>query len=180
MSTLGISTLNEIITNKKDLHANTVLNLLREKIKKALHQTGKEGEAADGMDVSFCILHKNRKTLEFSGAYNSLIIVQAGEVKEYKADRMPIGIYIGEKESFTNYVINVNEKDTIYLFSDGMTDQFGGPDGAKYKKSALKKLITEIWSEPMHEQKRIIERVFEEWKGKAEQIDDITVLGIRI
>jgi serine phosphatase RsbU (regulator of sigma subunit) len=180
MSTLGISTLNEIITNRVDLHANTVLNLLREKIKKSLHQTGKEGEAADGMDVSFCILHKDRKTLEYSGAYNPLIIVQGGETKEYKADRMPIGIYIGEKESFTNYEINVSPGDTIYIFSDGFTDQFGGPEGAKYKKANLKKLISEIWSKPMKEQKRIFEEEFEKWKNKADQIDDVTIIGIRI
>ena len=63
MSTMGISTLSEIITNKDDLQANTVLNLLREKTKTSLHQTGKEGEAADGMDIAFCVLHKNRTTL---------------------------------------------------------------------------------------------------------------------
>jgi hypothetical protein len=75
MSTMGISTLNEIITNKSDLQANTVLNLLREKTKLSLHQTGKEGEAADGMDVAFCILHKNKKTLEYSGAYNPMYLL---------------------------------------------------------------------------------------------------------
>lgn len=180
MSTLGVSTLNEIITNKRHLHANTVLNLLRQKIKTSLHQTGKEGEAADGMDVSFCMLHKNRRTLEYSGAFNSLYIVQNGELKEYKGDRMPIGIYRGEKESFTNYDINVSIGDTIYLFTDGLYDQFGGPDGVKYKRSALKKLISEIYSKPMEEQLKAIEDEFNSWKGKGEQVDDVTIIGVRI
>jgi serine phosphatase RsbU (regulator of sigma subunit) len=180
MSTLGVATLNEIITNKKDLHANKVLNLLRIKIKTALHQTGKIGEAADGMDVSFCILHKNRRALEYSGAFNPLILVQNGELREYKGDRMPIGIYVGEKESFANYEIKVNSGDCMYLFSDGMTDQFGGPDGAKYKRSTLKKLLWEIHSQPMEEQKKAVEDEFNKWKGKGEQIDDITVIGVRI
>lgn len=180
MSTLGISTLNEIITNRPDLHANTVLNLLRTKIKNSLHQTGKEGEAADGMDVAFCILHKDRKTLEYSGAYNPLLIFQGGELKEYKADRMPIGIYVGEKESFTNFEINVNRGDIIYLFSDGIADQFGGPDGSKYKKSSLKKLLASIGSRTMEEQNRIIEDEFQKWKGDGDQIDDITVIGLKI
>jgi serine phosphatase RsbU (regulator of sigma subunit) len=180
MSTLGVSTLNEIITNKKDLHANTVLNLLREKIKTSLHQTGKEGEATDGMDVSFCILHKNRMTLEYSGAFNPMIIIQNGEIKMYKADRMPIGIYVGAKDSFTNYELNISPGDAVYLFSDGMTDQFGGPDGAKYKKSNLKKLLSEIYTKPMSEQKILIEEAFDKWKGSTDQIDDITVIGIRI
>jgi serine phosphatase RsbU (regulator of sigma subunit) len=180
MSTLGISTLNEIITNNSDLHANTILNLLREKTKTSLHQTGKEGEAADGMDVAFCVLHKSGKTLEFAGAYNPLFIFRGGEFKEYKADRMPIGIYVGERESFTNYEINVKKGDTLYIFSDGLADQFGGPEGAKYKKSNLKKLLSEIYYRPMEEQRQIVGNEFEKWKGKIDQIDDITIIGVRI
>jgi serine phosphatase RsbU (regulator of sigma subunit) len=180
MSTLGISALNEIITNKKDLHANKVLNHLREKIKNSLHQTGKEGEAADGMDVSFCVLHKDRKILEYSGAYNPLLIVHNGELKEYKADRMPIGIFIGEKDSFTNYEISVSRGDTVYLFSDGITDQFGGTDGSKFKKYSLKKLLSGIYELPLAEQKTIIENEFNKWKGNGDQIDDVTIIGLRI
>jgi serine phosphatase RsbU (regulator of sigma subunit) len=180
MSTMGISTLNEIITNRSDLQANTVLNLLREKTKNSLHQTGKEGEASDGMDVAFCILHKNKKTLEYSGAYNPMFIFQGGEFKEYKADRMPIGIYYGEKESFTNYEINIQPGDSIYIFSDGLADQFGGPAGTKYKKSNIKKLLSEIYYLPMSEQKQIIEKEFYKWKDKVDQVDDITMIGIRI
>ncbi len=144
MSTLGISTLDEIITNNPNLKANTVLNLLREKIKTSLHQTGKEGEATDGMDMAFCILHKNRKTIEFSGAFNPLFLFHDGEFSEYHADRMPIGIYYGEKESFTNYEIEVQTGDTVYIFTDGFADQFGGPKATKYMKYNLKKLLTEI------------------------------------
>jgi len=180
MSTLGISTLNEIITNNTDLQANTVLGLLREKIKTSLHQTGKEGEAADGMDISFCIINKNKKVLQYSGAYNPLFIFQEGEFKEYKADRMPIGIYYGAKKSFTNYEINLKKGDAIYIFSDGYADQFGGPDGVKYKSANLKKLLAENYYRPMSEQKAIIEKELENWKGSAEQVDDITMIGIRI
>jgi serine phosphatase RsbU (regulator of sigma subunit) len=180
MSTLGISTLDEIVTNNSDLKANIVLNLLREKIKTSLHQTGKQGEAADGMDVAFCILHKNRKSLEFSGAYNPLFIFRGKEFREYRADRMPIGIYYGEKESFTNYEIEVSKGDTIYIFSDGFADQFGGSKGTKYMKYNLKKLLTEIYSKPMDEQRIILENEFERWKGTANQIDDVTILGLRI
>jgi len=180
MSALGISTLNEIITNNDDLHANTVLSLLREKIKTSLHQTGKEGEAADGMDVAFCLLHKDRKTLEFSGAYNPLFLFQGEELKEYKADRMPIGIYYGEKDNFTNYEINIKKGDTIYIFSDGLADQFGGPDGVKFKIANLKKILSEIYYKPMAEQRKIIENELDMWKGDVDQVDDITIIGIRI
>jgi serine phosphatase RsbU (regulator of sigma subunit)/ligand-binding sensor domain-containing protein len=180
MSTLGISTLDEIITNNIDLKANAVLNLLREKIKTSLHQTGKQGEATDGMDVAFCILHKNRMTLEYSGAYNPLFIFHSEGFTEYRADRMPIGIYYGEKESFTNYEIKVHEGDVIYIFSDGFADQFGGPKISKYMKYNLKKLLTEIHTKPMAEQRSILENEFKKWKGSYNQIDDVTILGVRI
>lgn len=180
MSTLGISILDEIITNNTDLKANTVLNILREKIKTSLHQTGKVGEATDGMDVAFCILHKNRKILEFSGAYNPLFIFQNGMFKEFRADRMPIGIYYGEKETFKNYEIKVKKGDTIYIFSDGFADQFGGPKSSKYMRYNLKKLLSEIYFKPMAEQRIILENEFEKWKGTANQIDDVTILGVRI
>ncbi|MCX6334356.1 MAG: SpoIIE family protein phosphatase [Bacteroidia bacterium] len=180
MSTMGISTLNEIIANNDNLQANTVLNLLREKTMQYLHQTGKEGEAADGMDVALCALNKNRRTLQFSGAFNPLIMFQGGELKEYRADRMPIGIYYGDGKSFTNYVIPVTRGDTLYIFSDGYTDQFGGPDGVKYKMSNFRNLLKEIYYRPMIEQRNILENELAKWRGSGDQVDDITVIGIRI
>ncbi|MBK9391666.1 MAG: SpoIIE family protein phosphatase [Bacteroidetes bacterium] len=153
MSTLGISTLNEIIANGNDYKANMVLNLLRNKVKTSLHQTGKEGEAADGMDIALCILHKKKKILEFAGAYNPVFVFHDNTLNEYKGDRMPIGIHYVEKDTFTNNEIKVTKGDAIYLFSDGFCDQFGGPEGVKYKIANLKKLLTEINMEPMAKQK---------------------------
>ncbi|MFH0843530.1 MAG: SpoIIE family protein phosphatase [Bacteroidota bacterium] len=180
MSTLGISTLNEIIANNKSLQANKVLNLLRNKTMKSLHQTGKEGEASDGMDISFCMLSKDRKKLHYAGAYNPLFIFQNGEFKEYKANRMPIGIYYGEEVPFTNYAISVEKGDTLYLFSDGLADQFGGPDGSKFKKSNLKKILSEIYNRPLSEQRNILEAELLKWQGSLAQVDDITIIGVRI
>ena len=180
MSALGISILNEIITHNANLQANTVLNLLRERIKTSLHQTGKEGEAADGMDISLCVFKKNMRSIQFSGAYNSLLIFNDGELKEYKADRMPIGIHYGSEPSFTNFEIKIKKGDLIYLLSDGLTDQFGGPDCSKFKKANLRKLFSEIYLLPMSVQKEMIESEFSRWKGNAEQVDDVTVIGVRI
>jgi len=157
-----------------------VLNILREKIKTSLHQTGKPGEATDGLDIAFCVLHKNRKKLEFSGAYNSMVIFQNGQLHEYRADRMPIGIYYGEKDTFTNYEIDVNEGDTVYIFTDGFADQFGGPKATKYMKYNLKSLLAEIINLPMHQQRIMLENEFQKWKGSLGQIDDVTIMGIRI
>lgn len=180
MSTMGISTLNEIIANNRNLQADTVLNLLRDKTMRALHQTGKIGEAADGMDVAFCVLNKNRKILQFAGAFNPLIIFQGGELLEFRADRMPIGIHYGGEKPFTNHVLTVNRGDTLYIFSDGYVDQFGGPDGVKFKMANFRNLLKEIYYHPMIEQRNILENEFEKWRGAGPQIDDITIIGIRI
>jgi serine phosphatase RsbU (regulator of sigma subunit) len=180
MSALGISVLNEIITHNAGLQANKVLNLMREKIKTALHQTGKEGETADGMDISLIVLEKNRKNLQFSGAYNPLFLCNNGDLKEYKADRMPIGIHYGDESPFTNNEIKIKKGDIIYLLSDGFIDQFGGDDGSKFKKAQLKNLLFEIHNMPMKEQKKHIENEFMKWKGKNDQIDDITIIGVKI
>ncbi|MBN1107532.1 MAG: SpoIIE family protein phosphatase [Bacteroidales bacterium] len=180
MSTMGISTLNEIVANNHDLQANTVLNLLREKVIRALHQTGREGEASDGMDVAFCILNKNRRLLQYSGAFNPLVIFQQGEMREFRADRMPIGIHYGDERPFTNNVISVNRGDTLYIYSDGFNSQFGGPDGGKYKSANLKKLLREIYYRPMVEQRNILQNELERWMGTNDQTDDVTIIGIRI
>ena len=180
MSTLGISTLNEIVANHRKLEASTALNILREKTKRSLHQTGREGEAADGMDIAFCVLDHKKTTLQFSGAYSPLYIVQDGDLKEYKADRMPIGIHYGGEVPFTNYEIKVKKGDLIYMFSDGYADQFGGPDGTKFKKTNLRKLLTSIHNLPMSDQQAILEKELNNWRGTSEQIDDITVLGVKI
>jgi serine phosphatase RsbU (regulator of sigma subunit) len=180
MSMLGISALQEITSNYNDLSANSILDMLREKIKNALHQTGKEGEAADGMDMALCVLHKNRKLLEYAGAYIPIYVVHDGQFIEYKADRMPIGIYHGKKELFSNNEIKVSKGDIVYFLSDGFIDQFGGPEGGKFKRANLKKLLSEISIKPLSEQKEILISEFDKWKGSLNQVDDVTVIGVKI
>jgi len=180
MSMLGVASLNEIFGNENNhLTASRILNLLREKIKFSLHQTGKEGENKDGMDMALCIFHKKKKRIEYAGAYNPLYLIRNGELIEYKADRMPIGIYHIEKESFTNHDIEVKEGDVIYIFSDGYVDQFGGPGQTKFKTANFKKLLLEINEKPMKEQQQILDERFARWKGDLDQIDDVIVIGIR-
>jgi serine phosphatase RsbU (regulator of sigma subunit) len=179
MSMIGTTLLNEIV-NEKDITApGEVLYHLREGIIRSLKQTA-QGESKDGMDIAFCVLSGN--VLEYAGANNPLWIVRRGAqaVEEKKADKQPIGIYRGIPAPFTTHSILLSEGDSFYIFTDGYADQFGGPQGKKFKYKQLQRLILEHSWKPMHEQEEVLRRTIEDWRGNLEQVDDILVIGIRL
>ena len=180
MSMLGVSLLNEIVNKHHVNQANEVLNALRDEVKRTLKQTGKEGEAKDGMDMALALVDMKNMKMQFAGAYNPLYLFRDGELHQYKADRMPIGIYIKEKDSFTNHEIDLKPGDTFYLFSDGYQDQFGGEDGSKFKTKRLKELLTSMQDKTMEEQRKILDTTLDEWRGNYEQLDDIILIGVRL
>ncbi len=183
MSMLGVALLNEVIGKREINHANEVLEFLRSQIIESLRQTGKFGEAKDGMDISLCVIDKKINELEFAGANNSLYLVRNVEKQqtliELKADKMPIGIHYMNKGKFTNKNILLQKNDVIYLFTDGYADQFS-ESGEKFMKSRFKKLLIEISEKSISEQREILEKNIEDWKGDREQLDDILVVGIKI
>ena len=187
MSMLGMSFLNEIINKDNVLQANIILNRLRENVKRSLRQTGKDNEAKDGMDLALCVIDTDEMKLEFAGAYNPLYLLRGDEIIRVKADRMPIGIYLREKESFTNNIVDIKKGDLLYIFSDGYVDQFGGTKDSKIKSAKFKELLMENRHKSMEEQKAALVGFLESWmdnydkKGrKYSQIDDILVIGIEI
>ncbi len=111
---------------------------------------------------------------------NSIIHSFNHSLIEVKADRMPIGIYPGEVKPFTNNEIQLQKGDTLYIFSDGYTDQFGAPKGKRFKPGQFKELLLGIQAQTMEEQKETLNKTFEDWKGDLEQLDDVVVIGIRI
>ncbi len=179
MSMLGVSLLSEIVNKDKLFQANLILNRLRDYIKNMLGQTGKKDEAKDGMDMALVILDYDKRQIQYAGAYNPLILIRNHELLEYKGDKMPIGIQINEKESFTNHVLEMMPGDTLYIFSDGYADQFGGEKGGKFKIRPFKRLLTEIHKKPMSEQKEILEKILLDWMGDEAQVDDILVIGVK-
>lgn len=180
MSILGITSLNEIVSEADNLKANRILNQLREKIMKSLHQTGRGGESKDGMDISFCIYNRKTKDLQYSGANNPLYYVRQNILYEIKPDKMPIGVSGIEEKSFRNNVVKMKKGDVLYIFTDGFPDQFGGPKEKKFKYKPFKNLLLEIYNKNMKEQREILLSSFIEWKKDFEQVDDVLVIGIRI
>ena len=179
MSMLGHAFLNEITANNVILTPAEILEALRNKILKEFKQTGTDSETKDGMDISLMRLNLKTKEIQWSGANNPLYYIVNGELKEIPPDKQPIGYYPLMKP-FSNHHIQ-GEKDTIvYLFSDGYADQFGGPNGKKFKHSQLKEIVFSIHKNSLKDQKKILNETFEKWKGNLEQVDDVLIMGIRI
>ncbi len=184
MSMLGVSFLNDIIaTGDQDINAGQILDKLREKIIEVLHQTGEVHEAKDGMDISLCAIDKDKSKIDFAGAFNPLYLVRNNEIVVIEADRMPIGIYeySQKPKEFTNYSIELQKGDTLYMFSDGYPDQFGGKRGKKFMVGRFKKLILKLQEMPIDQQRDYMDNTIKRWMdGSSEQIDDILVIGMRI
>ena len=179
MSMLGVSFLNEIILNKGIIQPDQVINSLREEIIRALKQKESHSELKDGMDICVCLLDPEKGSLQFAGALCPLWILSKGELTEIKGDKMPVAIHDTMKP-FTNHWIDLKQGDTFYIFSDGFVDQFGGPNQKKYLSKNFKITLGEMQAKPMYEQGAELDRIFEEWREDVEQIDDVTVIGVRV
>ena len=179
MSMLGVSFLNEIILNKGIIQPDQVINSLREEIIRALKQKESHSELKDGMDICVCLLDPEKRSLQFAGALCPLWILSKGELTEIKGDKMPVAIHDTMKP-FTNHWIDLKQGDTFYIFSDGFVDQFGGPNQKKYLSKNFKITLGEMQAKPMYEQGAELDRIFEEWREDVEQIDDVTVIGVRV
>ena len=180
MSLLNITKLNETVREKKITRPDLVFNQVREDIIKALNPEGTQEEGRDGMDASFCSFDFDNLRLEYACANNPVWVLRNDTLIESRFDKMPVGMYGGPKTDFTLHSLDLQKGDTIYLFTDGYADQFGGPKGKKFKYAQLKETILSIHKSPLKEQQQILHKVIESWKGKLDQVDDILVVGIRI
>ena len=182
MSMLGSAFINEIVVNNQDgMSSGRMLDLLRTSVIESLKQTGKVDEAKDGMDIAVCILDLETNHLQFSGAFNPMFLVHDGVLEEYRADRMPIGIFDLVNVGFTTYDVDVQKGDIVYIFSDGYASQFGGRNGKKFMSSRFKKLLEDVSPEPMPRQKELLDDKIDSWMGtEYNQVDDILVIGFKI
>jgi sigma-B regulation protein RsbU (phosphoserine phosphatase) len=180
MSILGVSFLNEIVNKAVTIRANEILNQLCGQVIKSLHQTGKKDETRDGMEMGLCVMDFSKNKLQFSGAFRPLYLIRDNELKEFRGDFMPIGIYEEEDQSFSNTEVLFQKGDIIYLFTDGYVDQLGGTERKTFRSKNFKKLLIEIHNLPMHEQKKVLDNNYKAWRGEIDQVDDILIVGIKI
>jgi serine phosphatase RsbU (regulator of sigma subunit) len=179
MSMIGNNLLNQIVNEKEITSADEILNHLHSAIRISLKQN-EHPESRDGMDIALLVFN-GMNQVEFAGAQRPLWIIRNNDVEEVKGNKFSIGgLQTEESRIFTKTVIPVSMGESLYIFSDGFVDQFGGEHGKKFMTKNFKDLLISIHDEPMLRQERIIEETFEKWQGMREQVDDVLVIGIKI
>ena len=200
MSMIGTAFLNESVNDKGITKPSDVLEQVRKGIIDALKQRG-DASQKDGMDMALCALHPQSLKLEFSGANNPLYIIrkvgsplmnvegdsfdpnmeeEGLNLFEIKANKQPVGYHTGGMHPFKNHELQLEPGDTVFTFSDGFPDQFGGPKGKKFMYRRFKRLLLSIHAESLEKQREVLISTIDEWMGKEEQVDDICVLGVRV
>jgi serine phosphatase RsbU (regulator of sigma subunit) len=180
MSMISIDKLNQSLIDKKIDLPSKILSNVNNSIKNALKQNNVQAGSKDGMDIALCSYDKRTMTLNYAGANRPVWIIRNNDLIEQKPDKLSIAGYTEYDQQYTNRTIQLEKGDSVYVFTDGIVDQFGGPDGKKFMSKRLKELLIEINTKPMSEQELVLKGAIENWQGKLEQIDDILVLGMKI
>ncbi|MBN1952035.1 MAG: SpoIIE family protein phosphatase [Bacteroidales bacterium] len=178
MSFIGYSALNEVAKERKITQPAAMLNALNDTVMTALNLQGEEA-IKDGMDIALITYDSSTRILEYAGAYNPLYLVRDGELIETKADRFAIGKSLTPFKEFTNHSVKIKKGDTIYIFSDGYADQFGGEDEKKFKAPRIREMLLQIQDKDMPTQKHILDETLEKWRGDIPQVDDVLFIGRR-
>lgn len=181
MSIIGVELFRRITEIEKINRPADVLNSLSKNFERVFGDVD-EMKLRDGMDLAFCSLNEEQTVLEYAGAFNPLYIVRDSSIIEIKGDRHSVGVYEEDDEvrSFNNHSIPVYDGDIVYIFTDGYLDQFGGPEGKKYKYRRFRHLLLALHQLSMEKQEEFLRQSILEWKGNQDQVDDILVMGLRI
>jgi len=179
MSMIGYTLLNGIIEEISDPSPAAILEKLNQKILSALHQ--RESSHDDGMDIVICAYDIKNQFIEYAGANQCIVVAQNGTFNIYQGDIFSIGGTFAKKENvnFTNHKIPVNSAATVYLYSDGFQDQFGGNANQKYMSEQFMSLLQNISQFPVKQQHDMLITTFDEWKGVHKQTDDVLVIGLK-
>lgn len=182
MSMIGSMLLREISAERRDHAPNALLGRLDGELRSVLHHQGNGQAGTDGMDISICELNLGNGRLRSASAMHDVILVQGGRAVRQRGDRRSIGgaLALEGKNSLSLHEAMLHPGDRIYLFSDGVPDQFGGPQGKKLKVSGLMRWIEALQNVPMHEQATLLRQRIAEWMGVQEQVDDMLLIGIEL
>ncbi|MDQ3047921.1 MAG: tetratricopeptide repeat protein [Bacteroidota bacterium] len=194
MSIVGANGLTEALNFFEDPGAADMLNFLNKHVNTTLNQREEYSTIRDGMDLSICVFDKKNQSIDFAGANNPVWIInpkrqswpesssffhEMGAILQ--PDKQPIGNFVGEEvAAFSSIRFQSEKNDTLYFFTDGFSDQFGGEKGKKFKYKQLQKILLQINEQPMQAQCDYLDQTFENWKGSLEQVDDVCIIGVRL
>lgn len=179
MTVIGNSLLNQVINFMNITNPSKILTQLDKKLLETFQQHG-HVNTNDGMDAAICRYRMNKNELTFSGANRPLYVFKNGELIELKGNKYPVGSFgHSYNKLFTEHKVALNKQDTLYIFSDGLQDQFGGSEGKKFMVKRFRELLTSIQPLNMAEQAERIKKEYREWQGSFEQTDDMLLIGIR-
>lgn len=178
MTLLGHNFLHLIVNIQEVIDPEQILYKLDQLVVETLKQN-EDGSMKDGMDIAVLTIDEEKETVAFSGAGNPLFYIRDNQLHEIKGVNFGIGGILRKAKVFEPHKIPYQKGDVFYIFSDGFSDQIGGPEGRKYYKKRFKEFLLKIHQKPMNEQHFLIEKEFEEWKGAKKQIDDILVMGFK-
>ncbi len=179
MSMLGITMLDDIINRGNAENAADILSTFRKQVIISLDQQNIKTITNDGFDISLSIINTKTKQLNYAGANLPLLLIRNNELKFYNPNNMPVGIFIS-MSSFTNKYIDLEKNDCIYLFTDGVIDQFGGEKNRKFTLNRLQTILLKNSNQAFSIQKERLKKEFRKWRGKQKKTDDVLILGFKI
>ena len=181
LSMLGLSALKEYMVTEHDAeNPGTVLDRMRDFIKSTLISKENGADVNDGMDITICCYDLDQMLMHYAIANQTAYIIRPNEAIKLKGDSMPVGRYIVEKDHFKTQTIPIQKGDMIYTFSDGIQDQIGGKEKRKFLLKNLLALLQSFADKPTETQAQILEQKIIDWRGDIPQVDDMTLIGIRI
>jgi serine phosphatase RsbU (regulator of sigma subunit) len=180
MSMIGSALIQEIVLRKEITRPSQILSTLDKEISSTLNQGEGESTTSDGMDIIVCEFNLKTRMLRFASAMRPVILIMDGEQYYIRGNKSSVGGESVNEKYFDDQEYYLKKGDSVYMFSDGYPDQFGGPNGKKLKIIRMKNLIDEIKDLPMDQQYLAVRDYFDEWKGDLEQVDDVLFMGVMI
>jgi serine phosphatase RsbU (regulator of sigma subunit)/uncharacterized protein HemY len=181
ISLVNYNLLNKAVLEKGIIKTGEILNAVNNWLTESLHQEAENSTVKDGMDISLISINKETNQVQFSGAFNSLYIVNEQELRIIKGDKFPVGSFFDEEINLFNTIdVEYQKGDLLYMFTDGYPDQFGGSKGKKYKHNRLKENMSKIVTYSLEDQRSFLLTAFYDWKGDFEQVDDVLLIGLKM
>jgi PAS domain S-box-containing protein len=180
LTVLAVNLLREIVQKRGVHDPGQALNILDQEVIITLSDENGHYKAKDGLDLALVKIHKQTMVMEYAAAFRPVALVRNGQYTELKGERYPIGFFDHLEKKFETRVEPLLPGDSIYLFSDGYVDQFGGDRDKKFSKAKFRHLIESIQDMELDEQGGFLDYAFRNWKQENPQTDDVVVLGFRV